>query len=416
MTVMVRRFLLIFFFSVLTLIGYTQTHNLEFYLNQGIQNSPLLHDYKNQIGSSVADSLLIGAAKKPLVEGKSQLLYSPFYHNFGYDEVITDGGNYTAVVGVTQNIFNKKEITNKYTAVDLQKQLVNNSSLISSNELNKLITEQYLTAYSGYSDLLFNRTFLELLKKENEIVKQFVQNGVYKQTDYLALLVEKQAQEMLVRQLESQYRKELSSLNELCGIIDSVGYELIEPELKIKGSADISKSPAYLHYKIDSIRIENEKTTVDIRYKPKVNWVADAGFLTSNPWNFYRHFGYSAGVSLNVPIYDGKQREIEKQKLEFDQNSRLTYENTYRKQYFQQIQQLTIELKSLNDMSAGIEDQLNTSDQLVKALKDQLEAGIIQMTEYINAIKNYKTINRNINLINVQKLQVINEMNFLLTK
>jgi hypothetical protein len=63
-----------------------------------------------------------------------------------------------------------------------------------------------------------------------------------------------------------------------------------------------------------------------------------------------------------------------------------------------------------------MEEQLSTSDQLVKALKDQLEAGNIQMTEYINAIKNNKTVNRNINLINVQKLQVINEMNFLLTQ
>jgi outer membrane protein TolC len=342
---MLRRFFLIFSFSGLTLIAYNQTHNLEFYLNQGIQNSPLLNDYRNQISSSVADSLLIGAAKKPLIEAKSQLLYSPYYHNFGYDEVITDGGNYTAVVGVTQNIFNKKELTNKYTTVDLQKQLVNNSSMISANELNKLITEQYLTAYSGYSDLLFNRTFLELFEKENEIVKQFVKNGVYKQTDYLALLVEKQTQEILVRQLESQYRKDLSSLNELCGINDSVGYELVEPELKIKGNADISKSPPYLHYKIDSIRIENQKTTVDIRYKPKVNWFADAGFLTSNPWNFYRHFGYSAGVSLNLPIYDGKQRGIEKKKLDFDQNSRLTYEDTYRKQYFQQINNLLPNLR-----------------------------------------------------------------------
>jgi hypothetical protein len=67
-------------------------------------------------------------------------------------------------------------------------------------------------------------------------------------------------------------------------------------------------------------------------------------------------------------------------------------------------------------LSKGFEEQLNTSDQLVKALKNQLEAGNIQMTEYINALKNYKTINRNINLINVQKLQVINEMNFLLTQ
>ncbi len=85
------------------------------------------------------------------------------------------------------------------------------------------------------------------------------------------------------------------------------------------------------------------------------------------------------------------------------------------KQYFQQIQQLTSEFKALIDLSESTEEQLKTSDQLVKALKDQLEAGNIQMTEYINAIKNYKTINRNINLINVQKLQVINEMNFLFT-
>jgi outer membrane protein TolC len=413
---MLKRFFLTFCISGLTLIAHNQSHNLEYYLKQGIQNSPLLNDYRNQINSAVTDSLIIGAAKKPLVEAKSQLLYSPYYHNFGYDEVITDGGNYTAVVGVTQNIFNKKELSNKYNNVNLQKQLIKNSSIISANELNKLITEQYLTTYSGYSDFVFNRKFLELFKKENEIVKQFVKNGIYKQTDYLALVVEGQSQEILVKQLDNQYKKDLSSLNELCGINDSARYELVEPELQIKGDPNISKSPAFLHYKIDSIRIENEKATVDLRYKAKLNWFADAGFLTSNPWNFYRHFGYSGGISLNMPIYDGKQREIEKQKLEFDQNTRLNYENTYRKQYFQKIQQLTVEFKALIELFARMEEQLSTSDQLVKALKDQLEAGNIQMTEYINAIKNNKTVNRNINLINVQKLQVINEMNFLLTQ
>jgi outer membrane protein TolC len=413
---MLKRFFLTFCISGLTLIAYNQSHNLEYYLKLGIQNSPLLNDYKNQISSAVADSLIIGAAKKPLVEAKSQLLYSPYYHNFGYDEIITDGGNYTAVVGVTQNIFNKKELSNKYNNVNLQKQLIKNSSIISANELNKLITEQYLTTYSGYSDFVFNRKFLELFKKENEIVKQFVKNGIYKQTDYLALVVEGQSQEILVKQLDNQYRKDLSSLNELCGINDSARYELVEPELQIKGDPNISKSPAFLHYKIDSIRIENEKATVDLRYRAKLNWFADAGFLTSNPWNFYRHFGYSGGISLNMPIYDGKQREIEKQKLEFDQNTRLNYENTYRKQYFQKIQQLTVEFKALIELFARMQEQLSTSGQLVKALKDQLEAGNIQMTEYINAIKNNKTVNRNINLINVQKLQVINEMNFLLTQ
>ena len=396
--------------------AYNQSRDLDFYLKQAVQNSPLLNDYRNQVKSSYADSLLIRAAKKPLVEAKSQLLYSPVYHNFGYDEVVTDGGNYTAVMGISQPVFNKKEINNKFEAVDLQKRSINNSTQISINELNKIITDQYLTSFSGYTDFLFNKNFLEILVKENEIVKQFVKGGVAKQTDYLTLLVETQSQEILVNQLKSQYRKDLMLLGQLCGINDSVWYDLVDPKIEIRGAANIAKSPAYLQYKIDSIRIENEKMAIDIRYRPKVNWFADAGFLTSNPWNFYKHFGYSAGLSLNIPVYDGKQRGIEKQKLELNENSRQAYQGTYYKQYFQQIQQLNLDLKALNVMSAQVENQLKTSQQLIDTFREQLEAGIIQMTEYINAIKNFKTTSRNINLIYIQKLQVINQMNFLLTQ
>ena len=43
-----------------------------------------------------------------------------------------------------------------------------------------------------------------------KLLKQFVKNGIAKQTDYLALLVETQSQEILIRQLETQYRKDLT--------------------------------------------------------------------------------------------------------------------------------------------------------------------------------------------------------------
>jgi len=121
-------------------------------------------------------------------------------------------------------------------------------------------------------------------------------------------------------------------------------------------------------------------------------------------------------LSLNIPVYDGKQRGIQKQKLDFNENTRQVYKSTYYKQYFQQIQQLKLELKALNEISAQIETQLKTSEQLVNTLKEQLESGIIQMTDYINAIKNFKATSRNINLINIQKEQVINELNFVMTK
>ena len=237
-----------------------------------------------------------------------------------------------------------------------------------------------------------------------------------KQTDYLSFVVESQTQQILVSQLRNQYLKDLMILNQLCGMNDTVRYELADPGLQITGAPDITKSPSFIQYKIDSLRIQNEKMAIDLQYKPKISWFADAGFLTSNPWNFYRHFGYSAGISLNIPVYDGRQKILSKQKLDFDENSRTGYRDNFHKQYSQQIQQLDIELKSLNEISVQTSNQLRTSEQLVTALKDQLEAGIIQMTEYINAVKNYKTSSRNMNLINIQKLQVINQMNFLLTQ
>ena len=413
---MFKKYLMAVIFSGCAISAFSQSRDLDFYLKQALQNSPLLNDYRNQVKSAFADSLLIRAAKKPLVEAKSQLLYSPYYHNFGYDEVVTDGGNYTFVMGISQPVFNKRELNNKFEAVDLQKRSLDNSTRISVIELNKIITDQYLTSFSGYTDFLFNKNFLDLLVKENEIVRQFVKGGIAKQTDYLSLLVESQSQEILVSQLKNQYRKDLMLLGQLSGLNDSSWYDLDDPRIEIKGTADISRSPSYLQYKIDSIRIENEKMAIDIRYRPKINWFADAGFLTSNPWNFYKHFGYSAGVSLNIPVYDGKQRGIEKQKLDLNENTRDAYQRNYYKQYFQQIRQLNFDLKALNEVSVQTENQLKTSEQLVTTLKEQLEAGIVQMTEYINAIKNFKTTSRNINLIHIQKLQVINQLNFFLAQ
>ncbi len=413
---MLKKSFLIFILSCFTLIAQNQSHSLDFYLKEGLQNSPLLNEYRNQINSATSDSLLIKASKKPFVEARSQLMYAPFSHNFGYDDVITDGGNYTAVMGVSQNIFNKKQLTNQYNATNLQKQLAANSTRITSNEINKAITDQYLIAFSAYNDYLFNTSFLELFEKENKIVTEFVKNGVCKQTDYLSLVVETQSQVILVSQLKGQFRKELMQLNVLCGLHDSAWVELTEPQIGIKGKADIAKSPSYIQYKIDSVKIENEKAAIDIRYRLKVNWFADAGFLTSTPFNFYNHFGASAGIGMNIPIYDGKQKDIEKHKLEFDENTRQVYQASYHNQYFQQIQQLKDELRSLSETFVQMENQLKISDQLVNALKEQLEAGNIQMTEYINAIKNLKNISRNLNLMKMQKLQVINEMNFLLTQ
>ncbi len=411
-----RGFLILLSFSLSFTIALSQTRTLDYFLSKGLQNSPLLKDYSNQITSSTIDSLLVKASKLPQVEARSQLLYSPAYRNFGYDEIVTDGGNYQAIIGVTQAIFNRRELNNKYQAIGIQKQSVSNSSRISIKELNKIITDQYLISFADFSDLAFNKSFLELLKEEIEIVRQFVKNGVYKQTDYFSLFIEIQSQEILANQIKMQYVKDLKQLYQLCGLSDTGLCELSLPDLRMAGSPDINKSPVLLQFRIDSLKIINEKYKVDVKYLPKVNWFADAGILTSNPWNFYRHFGYSAGVNLTIPVYDGHQKSHEKQKLDISENTRLSYENNFILKFGQQIQQLNQELKILNETSAQLENQLSTSNQLITVSKTLLNSGNISIIEYINTIKNYRSINRNLSQTRVQILQIINEQNYLLVQ
>src|SRR5664280_3543743 len=87
----IRKFIFLFIISGLSLTGISQSRDLNYYLQEGLKNSPLINDLKNQFHSASLDSIIIAAQRKPQVEGRSQLLYSPYNDHFGYDEVITDG-------------------------------------------------------------------------------------------------------------------------------------------------------------------------------------------------------------------------------------------------------------------------------------------------------------------------------------
>lgn len=404
---------------LLTVIAFpseSQVRSLDYYVNESLRNSPLLGDLQNQITSASIDSLIVLARRKPQVEWKSQLLYSPYNSHLGYDEVITDGGNYQAVGYVSQNIFNRRIIENELKSLNTEKTGLNINRRLTTAELKKTITSLYIASFSVYSDLQFNMSFLDLMKEQNRLIENLVRSGIYNQSDYLALVVETDGQQIIVSQLKNEYAKDIRLLNEACGLVDTSSVVLIKPEIQLAG---VTTRSVYLQlepFRIDSLKIINERDALQLRYKPTITWFADAGILTSNPWNFYRHFGASAGISLNFPIFDGKQKILEEKKLTYRENTRSLYNLNSRKQYDQQFLRLKGELEGLTEVRSQIATQLEVSDQLVRSMKSELEAGIIRMTDYLNALKGYRSINHNINLADIEILNIINEMNFLLAK
>jgi outer membrane protein TolC len=409
-SIMVKKIALCVFYSLCVLKASPQT-TLDYYLQQGLLNSPLLKDYQNQISSAAVDSLLITAAQKPRLDANAQAMYAPSLNGFGYDEVITNGGSFAGGVGASQPLFNRKDLRNKYESIRIQRRSLVNTARISTNDLKRTITSQYITTYSDFTDLTFNRSFLKLMVDECNLMRQLVENAVYKQSDYLSLLIERQTQEILVGQMNSQYNKDLGALKQLCGVEDTVHHELAEPVMDAAKPTEPLQSPLFVQYKIDSMKIENDRLAVDLRYVARVNWVADAGINTS-PVDFMKHFGVSAGINFTMPIYDGRQRQMEYQKLSLLQSTRANYEYFFKSQYRQQIRQLREELATNNELVVQLKKQLLTANELMSLAKSQLNAGNMPITEFVSAMKNYLSINNDIRQTEIKSFEICNQMNY----
>ena len=409
---MFRKILLLHLLFFISLYGAAQSQNLDSYIRQGLQNSPLLKDYANQIQLSSIDSAILSAERKPQVNGIGMLLVDPTYNGFGYDAAVTNTGNYMAVANVSQSIFTKKIYQPKYEELILTKQSITNSSKISEHDLMKGITDQYITAYTTLNLISYTQTTYKLLKDEELLLQKFVQNGVYKQTDYLTFEIAIQSQEIQIKQLQIQYRNDLRMLNLICGINDTAYHILSNPDLQVSIPKVINDSPFLMQFKIDSIKITNQKYLVDSKYLPRLNWFADAGVLGSNPSLLYKNFGTSFGMNFSLPIYDGKQKKLQYQKLSINESTRTNYELFFKTQKNQHIDMVNKQLVENEQLSLQIKKQMAMSETLINASKELLNKGDLSMTDFIITIKNYIDIKSQLNQFEIQKLRLTNELNY----
>ncbi len=390
-----------------------QTLSLDYYLEQGLKNSPLLKDYTNQVQSGRNDSLLVLCGYKPQVGITSQVLAAPASDHFGYDEAITNGGNYSALIGVKQSLINKNVRSAQLQSIELIQQSLNVNRKITETDLKKNITFQYITSYADYSQLQFIRKVIEMLTEQKKLMKYLVESGIYQQTDLMNLAVTIKAQEISRKLMIMQFKNDLALLNLFCGIVDTTTVELSKPEIRLINRFDISSSPVMLQSRIDSLKNSNSRTLVDLSYRPKLDAFADAGFLAIKPLNIPNNFGTSFGLNFSLPIYDGKQRFQQYKKLDIAENSRIIYRDFYTRQYRQQYNQLTEQLHLADELISDIKNQLSQQEELIDLYKTEIEKGLVRITDFMVIINNYSATQNSLSIAEMNRLQLINQLNHL---
>ena len=310
--------------------GRAQEKTLEYYLSEGLKNSPLIADLHNQIQSNKVDSLLLRAGNKPQVGFKAYAYYAPVVNDFGYSTVLTNIANLTSVISVSQQIFVKKTTVLADRRISLQNQSVANAVHLTGNELKKNITSSYLDAYSTYSEIAFTRELFSLMKEEEKMLKDLAEQGIYKQTDYLSFQIDLKGQELSIRGLEIQFQKQVSNLNILCGIRDTGSVSFAKPVLGNSPAIQPGISSFLQRFRIDSLRIMNEQSLIDRKYKPAMNWFSDAGLINNDPRVIYQNFGLSFGLNFGFPIYDGNQRKLRHRQLSTEEETRKIYADAFK--------------------------------------------------------------------------------------
>lgn len=404
--------LFVFIYLITCINSFSQERELKYFLDKAQTNSPLLKDISNQLKSNALDSLLNLATRKPQVSANISGNYAPVLNDGGYDGAVTNNHVLTGLVGVSQKIVGKNNRNNQLQLYKLIKDGLTTTKKIAVKDVNRAITTQYITAAATLEQVVYNEKTSAILKEESNILKQLTQHSVYKQTDYLLFSSTVKQQELVLLQLKQQYQNDLGMLYYIAGETDTTTVHLQKPTITLKNNTKNNKSIFFTNYENDSLKLQNQNRQIDFAYKPSISLLADAGYLSSFAVLPYANFGFSVGFGITVPIYDGGQRTLQHQKTTAALETNLAYKNNFKKQYQQQLLLLNQKLKQTQQLEKALQQQLKITETLIEAQKKLLLTGDAQITDFVLAITSMISIQNSISQNNINRLQVINDINY----
>lgn len=381
----------------------TSPRRLDDFLLTARQTSPLLLETANQVQQNHIDSLVRARQNGVQVGGIGSALYYPSITKqvngdpvqiIGYDNAISNGGNLGAIGQATKPLLNRFQLQNDYQILASQGLVLRNTGRLTALDLRRSITDQFLTAYAAETQLSFSRSLLGQLRQQDAQLRQLVNAGIFKQTQYLSFYLSVRTQEVTVEQNRLAYRRELGTLRYLAGVADTALVALETPVPPTHRSLAGLLAPSQRRYTLDSLRLLLDRRAVDAYYRPKVNGVLDAGLQSSSylPIALAHSIGFGGGLQLSVPIFDGHQRQLQYQRLELSEQSRRGFRQFLTVQRRQQYEQLEGLIQASDALLARIREQVRVADALVGAARQQLATGDVAILDYLNLVTSYRTL------------------------
>ncbi len=426
-------------------VSIAQENSLDYFLNAAEKNNPALLQNKNLQEIGQYDNRLINAQNNSVhVDVSSEVMVAPYFNNYGkfidistnpspnaygYAEPVSNGALYSAQLNITKDIFNRANVQNLLFQNKLKNNALNLSAEEIKHQLRKNITDAYIQVYHLQIKEEITRDIISDLENRLKVVEILVKKGILMQSDYLLLQLEIENKKLELQQLQNNLNSNLLSLYNVVGIKTSEVKKLAEPLIKIdpeveaylnaiptpadidnyeEDNIDVEKPqiPDFIvptdtiqadtsfyyqrRFKNDSLQLIAEQQVFENKYRPQLSAYGNTGMNAVEVDRIPHNFGFSAGLKLNIPIYDGGQKKIKQlqnelklENLDYQKkNDRIKKQNT--------LQSLQKQMASIMTGLQLIHKQLKKQEHILEIYKGKMVQGQVSIIDYLKVVENYK--------------------------
>jgi len=423
-----RTFILIFISLILGNFVKAQQNTLQFFIERAKENSPFINRNKNHIKLVRLDMEQIrNIYTKPEISFDASVLFAPIVSHddnnnrfewaspgrnsySGYDQAITDGGQYQALLSAKQPLFTGPILNSYLKKTDLSQQIDENNIVLSAHEIEDAVRHQFILTLLARKQANIDRELLLEFEKEISILQKLVENAIYKQSDLKLLQIEYQNYLLEYQTFSANYRINSDNLKLLCGIADTTALDIADCEFQLDRTPN-SNSKFLTSFNLDSLNVIAEEDIFSLKYKPQISLFVNTGLNAVYQPAFDR-LGFGTGLTLSWTIFDGNQLKTQNQKTKINlQTIDFDKQNTLKQNEIQKSSILN-QINSLSQRIATTEEQLKQYDTLIEMYRLELAQADISVMDFKYLLKDLSQKKQENLSLRMEKQILINAYNY----
>jgi outer membrane protein TolC len=415
-----RTILFLLLCSKLTLSQFSLDH----FIKIAMDNSPVIKEYQHeQTINHIQQKINAAENSASHVSLSSTYLFTPYFHNhgdlitthpspqaIGYDINLFDGGLYSAQLNLERNILNGQVLNVLDRQIKIQDDNYQYDLDLEKHNLHKEITDQYLKTYQSLLLARVSNEVVTNLTQQLKLTGELAEKGFAKTQDYLLQRIELKNQCLALADARQVYKSSLYQLYALCGIQDTTVVEIDSVAIEMTG---LTPDSYFMQkYKLDSLTTITQQKLFETKYLPQVNLFVNTGLNAVEIKNMQRKFGMSAGLSLSLPLFDGRQKSLTRQQSRIQQQKIGEYRRFARRNIAIQRKDLQSRIHGLQQSIQILSEQVNDYKKLLHLSESQLQQGTISMLDHLILLRNFIDLRKNKIEMEINCLLEINNYNY----